>query len=105
MAVEILIRREFRPELARELAPIIVRLRSLATMQPGYISGETLKCIEPEGRNEYLVRSTWRSVGDWKQWLASPERITLQKKIDEILRQETEYSIYEPLVGGIMPGP
>jgi len=105
MAVEIFIRRKFRPELAQDLAPIIVKLRSLATMQPGYISGETLKCIEPEERNEYLVRSTWRSIEDWKKWLASPERIALQDKIDEILHEDTEYSIYEPLVGGIMPRP
>ncbi len=105
MAVEIFIRRRFRPERAGELAPIIVKLRSLATMQPGYISGETLKCIEPPGRNEYLVRSTWRSVEDWKKWLHSPERMTLQSQIDLILKDETEYLIYEPLVGGIMPKP
>ncbi len=37
MAVEIFIRRKFKPELAQALAPIIVKLRSLATMQPGYI--------------------------------------------------------------------
>jgi hypothetical protein len=30
------------------LAPLIGRLRSLTLAQPGYISGETLKCIDPE---------------------------------------------------------
>ncbi len=64
-----------------------------------------MKCIEPEGVNEYLVRSTWRSVEDWKQWLASKERTALQEKIDEILQEDTEYRVYEPLVGGIMPKP
>ncbi len=43
MAIEVLIRRRFIKEKEAVLAPLIVRLRSLALAQPGYISGETLK--------------------------------------------------------------
>ena len=71
MAIEVLIRRRFIKEKEAVLAPLVVRLRSLALAQPGYISGETLKCIDPTGDDEYLVRSTWRSVEDWKTWLHS----------------------------------
>jgi heme-degrading monooxygenase HmoA len=71
--------------------------------QPGYISGETLRCIDPAGEDEYLVRSTWRSVEDWKTWLHSNERTAIQKKIDAITGEATEYRMYEPLVGGIIP--
>ena len=46
MAVEVLIRRKIKQGKAEALAPLIVKLRSLATIQPGYISGETLNCIE-----------------------------------------------------------
>jgi heme-degrading monooxygenase HmoA len=102
MGIEVLIRRKFIEEKASELAPLIVKLRSLAAMQPGYISGETLKCIDPPDDNDYLVRSTWHSIEDWKKWLQSKERSAIQKKIDAVTAEETDYRIYEPLVGGIM---
>ncbi len=102
MSVEVLIRRKFIKVKASEIAPLIVKLRSLATMQPGYISGETLKCIDPPGESEYLVRSTWRSAEDWKKWLHSKERVAIQKKIDTVTKEKTQYRIYEPLVGGII---
>jgi heme-degrading monooxygenase HmoA len=101
MAVEVLIRRRFIKEKADELAPLIVKLRSLATMQPGYISGETLRCIDPPGESEYLVRSTWGSVEEWRTWLRSEERTAIQKEVDRVLEEETEYKVYEPLVSGI----
>ena len=103
MAVEILIRRKFIAKKANEVAPLMVKLRSLALTQTGYISGESLRCIDPPGENEYMVRSTWRSVEDWKNWLNSEVRTGIQKQIDVITGEETEYKIYEPLVGGIAP--
>ena len=48
MAIQVLIRRRFIKEKEAVLAPLVVRLRSLALAQPGYISGETLKCIDPQ---------------------------------------------------------
>ena len=71
--------------------------------QPGYISGETLRCIEPAGEYEYLVRSSWQSLEAWQNWLQSEERTELQKQIDIISSEKTEYRIYESLVGGILP--
>ncbi|WP_319522793.1 antibiotic biosynthesis monooxygenase family protein [uncultured Desulfosarcina sp.] len=103
MAIEVLIRRRFVKEKEAALAPLVVRLRSLALAEPGYISGETLKCIDPPGEEEYLVRSTWRSVEEWNAWLHSGTRTAIQKEIDAITGEATEYRIYEPLVGGIMP--
>ncbi len=102
MAIEVLIRRKFEKEKAGELAPLIVKLRSMATMQPGYISGETLKCIDPAEDNDYLVISTWQSAEDWRRWLHSKERSAIQKKIDIVSAEKTEYRIYEPLVSGII---
>ena len=102
MAVSIMIRRTFiDQEKAHQLAPLIVKLRSLATIQPGYITGRTFRCLDCPG--EYLVISTWNSLEDWKRWLQSPDRIEIQKRVDAVLGAETEYRIYEPLVGGIIP--
>lgn len=97
-----MIQRKFGDEeKAAKLAPLIVKLRSLATIQPGYITGKTFRCLDCPG--EYLVLSTWNSLDDWKRWLHSDERITLQKKVDKLLGEKTQYRIYEPLVGGIVP--
>jgi heme-degrading monooxygenase HmoA len=102
MAVTVIIRRTFKnPENAEKLAPLIVQLRSLAAVQPGYITGRTFRCLDCKG--EYLVLSTWNTVDDWNRWLNSKERRTLQDQVDEIVGEKTEYRLYESLVGGIIP--
>jgi len=102
MTVQVIIRRTFNDdEKARKLAPCIVQLRSLASIQPGYISGETLRCLDCTG--EYLVISTWNTMEDWNNWLNSEERKKIQSQVDALLGKTTEYRIYESLVGGIIP--
>jgi heme-degrading monooxygenase HmoA len=102
MAVEVIIQRTFKnKEQAQKLVPLILQLRSRATIQPGYITGQTLRCLDSSG--EYLVISTWNSMPDWNTWFNSPERKEMQAKIDVLLGEETRYRFYEPLVGGIMP--
>jgi len=102
MPVDVIIRRRFKKEQAEALAPLIVKLRSLATVQPGYISGETLKLIDPPGDVEFLVISIWQSVEDWRNWQQSDERNAIQKQIDDLTGERTDYRIYESLVGGII---
>lgn len=102
MAVSVMIRRSFTdPGKAAKLAPLIVRLRSRATAQPGYVTGRTFRCLDCPG--EYLVISTWNSLDDWSRWLDSEERRALQDQVDGLLGEKTEYRLYEPLVGGIVP--
>jgi heme-degrading monooxygenase HmoA len=102
MAIQVIIRRTFKgEEKAKKLAPIIVHLRSEAMIQPGHISGATLRCIDCPG--EYLVLSTWNTINDWNRWLNSDERKAIQSRIDLLLGEKTEYRVYEPLVGGIIP--
>ncbi|GAB6909314.1 conserved hypothetical protein [Desulfosarcina cetonica] len=100
MAITVMIQRTFtNPEKATELAPLIVKMRSLATVQPGYITGRTFRCLDCPG--EYLVISTWNSLEDWNRWLHSEQRIALQGQIDTILGDVTTYRVYESLAGGI----
>ena len=103
MAVQVLIKRKFVKEKADEVATLMVKLRSLARAQPGYMSSESLKCIEPPHDDEYLIRSTWQSAENWKKWLNSKDRSAIQQQIDSITQEKTVYRIYEPLVGGIIP--
>ena len=95
MAVKILITRSIGQDVAQVVRPLIVELRAHAMKQHGYISGETLKCIDRPG--EYLVISTWQSVDDWNKWLASQERKILEDKIDAITGKTTEYATYVQL--------
>jgi heme oxygenase (mycobilin-producing) len=103
MAVEVLIRRNFVKEKAKAVSPLMVKLRSLAQKKQGYISSESLKCIDSPGKDEYLIRSTWNSKEDWERWFNSEERNAIQRQIDVITGEETQYCVYEPLVGGIIP--
>ena len=93
MAVKIFIIRAIAEERISDLLPLFRRLRNLATNQPGYISGETLKRVDRPG--EYLVISTWQSLDNWRQWAVSPERIEVQNEIDARLDEDTIYEIYQ----------
>ena len=95
MAVKILIKRSITQEVAPVVRPLIVELRAHAMKQSGYISGETLKCIDRPG--EYLVISTWQSLDEWNKWLESQERQILEEKIDAVTGQATEYSAFVQL--------
>jgi len=93
MAVKIMIKRRVPEDKVQELMPLLDQMRSMASKQSGYIYGETLKSLDaPE---EYLVISTWRSLADWEGWAKSPQRLSLQEKIDNIIGFQTEYHAYE----------
>ncbi|MBW1797150.1 MAG: antibiotic biosynthesis monooxygenase [Deltaproteobacteria bacterium] len=92
MAVKITIKRRVAKEKEAELLPLLIQLRSLATAQPGYISGETLRNIDnPE---EYLVISTWQSLDNWNAWISSKQRAEIQEKVDTLLGEKSEYDTY-----------
>ena len=92
MAVKILIKRKVASDKAREMIPLFRQMRALATNQPGYISGETLKRLDSE--DEFLIISTWHSSDDWNAWLQNEDRKKMSEKIDVLLGGETEYEIY-----------
>lgn len=92
MAVKILITRTVPHDKALTMVGLFREMRALATAQPGYISGETLKSLdEPD---LYLIISTWQSVEDWNTWLTSKERQEVQSKIDELLGGKTKYQAF-----------
>ena len=92
MTAKVLIKRRVSKEKEGELLPLILELRTLATLQASYMSGETLR--NAKDPDEYLVISTWRTVDAWKAWEASRERAQVQEKIDSLLGEKTEFEIY-----------
>ncbi len=93
MAVRAMIKRRIPKGKEKEAIKIITALRMLASRYPGYISGETLNNIEdPE---EFLVISTWQTLGAWNTFFADPKRKALQDQIDLLQGKITEYKIYQ----------
>jgi heme-degrading monooxygenase HmoA len=93
MAVKIFIKRAVKENKAKDLLPFFRQLRNLATSQPGYISGETLKRTDKP--DQYLIISSWQSLDSWGQWAVSRERIKIQNEIDNMLDEEAIYEIYQ----------
>ena len=92
MAVKIIIRRKVSKDKEAQLLPLLLELRSKATSQPGYISGETLRNVDdPE---DFVVISTWQSAENWKAWDAGKGKAEIQDKIDALLGEKTIYGIY-----------
>ncbi len=93
MSVKIFIKRSVSATKVPELTVLLKRMRSVTLMQPGYISGQTLKRLDKT--DKCMVISTWRSIEDWNDWIKNEKRLTIQSEIDELLGEETEYEIYE----------
>jgi len=93
MAVRIFIKRGVPEDKVADLTKLLNQLRSITLMQPGYISGQTLKRLDKPG--ECMVISTWRTIDDWNNWVNNEKRVTIQGKIDQMLGAKTEYAIYE----------
>ncbi len=93
MLVKVLIKRSVTREKEAALVDLITQLRTLASRQPGYVSGETLR--NAENPDEYLVISTWQSMEDWKKWFDSKERSSIQDKIDGLLGKKTAYEVFQ----------
>lgn len=92
MSVKILITRTVPADKGREMLQLFREMRSLATAQPGYISGETLKSNDRP--DVFLVISAWESAADWETWLLSKERQEIQAKIDALLGGKTHYEMF-----------
>jgi len=93
MSIKVLIKRTIPENKSRDMLNLFKEMRSLATGQDGYISGETLKSTDR--LDVYLVISTWASSNDWENWLKNKDRQKIQGKIDALLGGNTSYEIFQ----------
>ena len=90
--IKVMIKRRAPIEKQTKFLDLVTKLRSEASKQAGYISGETLHSGEkPE---DFLVISIWEDELYWKKWIATDERKDLQDRIDKLIGTPTEYEIY-----------
>ena len=92
MSIKVLITRTVPQDKGRDMLNLFKEMRSLATGQDGYISGETLK--SSDRLDVYLVISTWATANDWESWLKNKERQEIQGKIDILLGGKTTYEMF-----------
>ncbi|RUA00192.1 MAG: antibiotic biosynthesis monooxygenase [Deltaproteobacteria bacterium] len=92
MSVKVLITRTVPRDKSLEMVQLFREMRALATVQPGYISGETMKSNDRP--DTFLVISTWESSDDWEKWLLSRDRQAVQEKIDGLLGGKTSYEMF-----------
>ena len=93
MAVKVIIERRVPKGKDTALANLMRDLRAKAMFAKGYISGETLRAHDDP--TLYVVISTWKNLEDWKAWEATPERKTIQTKINTILTQSEQHRIFD----------
>ncbi len=91
MAVTVMIDRTFKPEGIEKAYEVLVKLRSLATLEPGYISGQTL--VAANNPNRLVVMGTWASVQQWEKWRDSELRAEQSAKLKPLLASPEKVDI------------
>lgn len=99
MAVKVLITRKFREDKFDQANKLLMQLRSLATVQSGYMSGETL--ISVDEPRKLVVISTWVSRKRWEEWHANEKRQDFAKEMENVLEGPETTEVF--LVGEKVP--
>jgi heme-degrading monooxygenase HmoA len=92
MSLKVLIKRKVPPETRDEIMNLIKELRSRATGQAGYVTGETLQRIDKP--DEFLVISTWQSLEDWNNWVNSAIRKEIRQRIEVLAGAKESCEVY-----------
>ncbi|HXZ43336.1 MAG TPA: antibiotic biosynthesis monooxygenase family protein [archaeon] len=95
MAVRVIIQRWVRYGRESELRRALERMRVQACEQPGYISGETLRC--PTDPSLWVVISTWETMADWQRWVKGPDRAEFESRIAHLIEAPTQVLVLESI--------
>ena len=93
MAIRVMIKRNVPKDKEKEALALMAAMRMLASRQPGYVSGETMR--NAKQKNEFLIISTWQTIATWDAYVASARRKEFKVRLDNLLGAEADYSIYE----------
>ena len=95
MAARVIIQRWVRYGREAELRRALEKVRRQARDQPGYISGETLRC--PTDPSLWVVISTWETMADWQRWTQGPDRIELESRVAHLIAAPTQVLVLESI--------
>jgi len=96
MPVTVLIKRKFKPEHIQNAHQMIVKVRSLATLEPGYISGQTL--VSRDDHCKLVIMSMWDSVKNWEAWRDNDMRKEFARKMETIMEGPEEHEVLQVLI-------
>ena len=71
---------------------LLMELRSLATLQTGYVSGQTL--LSASNPHKLTVISTWISQKRWEEWHESAKRKEFSKQLEPLLEAPEEVEVF-----------
>ena len=84
MPVTLMVEREVIPGAQSEIKSLLRELRSKATRQPGFISGETV--IDAFNPCSFLTVSVWSGMSAWEEWRENPERLEVTERIGDLIQ-------------------
>lgn len=92
MIAKIIIKRHFAKENTAQIVSLLNKIRSIAMVQPGYISGETL--VQYDFPENMAVIAVWQSIEAWHAWKNSEERKTYDAMLEIYQTEPTQYEEY-----------
>ena len=92
MAAKVIIKRRVPAERSDEMERYIGLLRNAAMTHHGYFYGDT-DVKDDQHYREYVVTSTWQSYDHWERWMTSSVRGSIQGRIDQLAKSQTEYQL------------
>ncbi len=91
MAVKILIKRKFKKEALQKASAMLIKARSNAMGNNGYLSTETL--VNYDDPQSVLIVSMWQSKEDWDKYKVSAARKEHEDTYADYFEGPTEYEI------------
>lgn len=95
MAIRVIIQRRVRYGREAELRRALEKMRVQALGEPGYVSGETLRC--PTDPSLWVVISTWETMADWQRWAQGPDRVEFESRIAHLVEAPTQVLVLESI--------
>ncbi len=92
MAIKVLVSRQFKQDRLNEAHNLLKEMRSVATLRPGYISGQTL--ASADNPNKLLVVSTWTGPKRWDAWYKDEKRKAFSKRLGELLVSPEQIEVF-----------
>ena len=84
MSVILTVEREIVPGVQGDITRLLRELRSAATRQSGFISGQTV--IDPRSPTCFMTISEWSSINAWENWEKNPVRSSIVEQIGALLQ-------------------
>ena len=84
MQITLMVEREVVPGAQGEITRLLRELRSGATRQLGFVSGQTM--LDARNPAIFMTISIWSSMAAWEQWEKDPERMMIVDRINEVVQ-------------------